>query len=61
MAAHGEKSWPSAGTFSGRPWGGSHGRRHSTGPTNPSIPTDHTQTRTTHITATRARSGLEDS
>ena len=28
MAAHGEKSWPSVGTFSGRPWGGSHGRRH---------------------------------
>ena len=27
MAAHGEKSWPSVGTFSGRPWGGSHGRR----------------------------------
>jgi hypothetical protein len=26
MAAHGEKSWPSVGSFSGRPWGGSHGR-----------------------------------
>jgi hypothetical protein len=28
MAAHGEKSWPSAGNFNGRLWGGSHGRRH---------------------------------
>ena len=28
MAAHGEKTWPSVGNFSGRPWGGSHGRRH---------------------------------
>jgi hypothetical protein len=27
MAAHGEKTWPSVGSFSGRPWGGSHGRR----------------------------------
>ncbi len=30
MAAHGEKSWPSVGNFSGRPWGGSHGRRQRT-------------------------------
>jgi hypothetical protein len=29
MAAHGEKTWPSVGNFSGRPWGGSHGHRHS--------------------------------
>jgi hypothetical protein len=28
MAAHGEKSWPSAGRSDGRHWGGFHGRRH---------------------------------
>ena len=28
MATRGEFRWPSAGTFSGRLWGGWHGRRH---------------------------------
>jgi hypothetical protein len=28
MATHGEIRWPSAGSFSGRLRGGSHGRRH---------------------------------
>lgn len=32
MAAHGEKSWPSAGSSGGRPWGGSHGRRQQQRP-----------------------------
>jgi hypothetical protein len=27
MAAHREKSWPSVGSFKGRPWGDSHNRR----------------------------------
>ena len=30
VAAHGENWWPSAGTFDGRQWGDSHGRRHAT-------------------------------
>jgi hypothetical protein len=28
MATHGEIRWPPVGTFSGRLWGDSHGRRH---------------------------------
>jgi hypothetical protein len=28
MATHGEIQWPPAGTFDGRLWGASHGRRH---------------------------------
>ena len=32
MAAHGKKTWPPMGSFSGRQWGASHGHRQASEP-----------------------------